>query len=950
MFKAIFFGAFLFFALIFALCGMLKGRKYKWQFSAARMILLVIATLISTVISALIGWVAGGLLLGFLPMAGPISGLLEAMPSAPEALKVVVAMIIAPVVFIIIFNIFRPIVNLFTSPFCKLLLKLGKKVPAKKESVEESSDELEGAQAEVVASEEIPEKKKKARKYDKFRSEKKFDPFGALIGALCSVLILIVLLVPLVGVLSFANPIVQVVVTPDDPTTEMICEISDAAANNAGAKTVNILGGKAVWSVLTTYPFQGEWTSAPRETDFLSGAISAIVKMNDADVPRDEAAKSFRDMSARFDKAVMMPTLVSELLSASSESWSAGEAFCGIPALKLGDAVDPVVKDFYGIMKDSSPETIRGDFKTISNVMAVVVEHDAVSAMKGGSDGMLGFFRNEPLVSGIMLEFLENDRMSSLVGSMTNLGLSIFADQLGVDDTTEGKYDEFIAEMTAAYGEVETHDAASLEVLSDKIAKVYDNHGISLSGGVATCIALDMMDTLAVGDEAEIKAFFKKAPVANGVSSEGDVPVVMLASGDAPGSAALMTVSAIAAQSSAEMTREELAALIAAEFSRTDIEFTEEALASLSSDLAGKMYDDIKANKFSYKNGAISSNSDIEKKTVKLTKDDLTVEMKAVSDKEQEAKAIAKVFAATLSTADQLSQEGVKTSDIIISFGPVLDDFASSEIIGEDVTANVLTSILQSSKVRGNIGFTLVQATNMANKINKGARADEDYAVLLKSLGTTVDIISTSANKSGNTAEAVEELMQDITPTSAEVLQELSTPDTVKNYGVPDRSAGAVSGMMSDMFGNMSSAKEEGRLTEEEYARESLAVSDMMAIAMSAGKSGESATFGENSATNITATEFVDRATNSVVISETLVNTVYGEAEDATVDPLASNRALSEEEKSELVGAIDAKWQAQLENSSDEAANAEYQKTLTSVASIVNVNIAFTADGVVAVQ
>jgi hypothetical protein len=122
----------------------------------------------------------------------------------------------------------------------------------------------------------------------------------------------------------------------------------------------------------------------------------------------------------------------------------------------------------------------------------------------------------------------------------------------------------------------------------------------------------------------------------------------------------------------------------------------------------------------------------------------------------------------------------------------------------------------------------------------------------------------------------------------------------------------------------------------------------MMSIAMSAGSSGSTSTFGENSATNITATEFVDRAAGSVVISETLVNTVYGEEESAKVDPLASNRTLSDDEKGELVGAIDAKWQTQLETSNDEAANAEYQKVLTSVASIVNVNIAFTAGGVVA--
>lgn len=974
MFKMIFFGVFLFFALIFALCGMLKGRKYKWQFSATRIILLAISTVIATLISALVGWLAGGLLVDILlPMLQGnigsinIGELVASLPSSLAAIRALVAMIVAPLVFILVFNIVRPLINLLTRPIGNLLLKIGKKKPVEEaapienlETLDEAVTESEetpaeaaedGAEAitesEAADEPEKKEKKEKKKKYDRFRSDRKFDPLGAVLGAACSVLILVVLLVPFVGIVGLANPVVQMLVTPEDPTTELVCEISDAAANNAGAKTVNALGGKAICSALTTFPVNGEWTSLTRETDFLAETVDAIIDIKDSEISRADAADSLREISDSFDKAVVVPTILSDLLSAASEDWSADQPFCGVPVPKLGDTIDPVVKDFYTIMKDSDMENIRGDFRTIVDTIAIIVEHNAMDAMKG-SDAMMGLFKNEPLVSGIMLEFLENERMSTLVGSMTNLGLSIFSDQLGIDKSAEGAYDAFIAEMGEAYASVNAADGmVALEALATKVSKAYDNQGIALSNGVATCIALDMLDTIEVGDAKEMQAFFKN----HGTSTlmvDGGVEVMQLAAADAPNSASLAIVSAIAAQVSENTTRDELKALIAAEFANTSIVFTEEELQSISDSLAGKMYSDIKSGKFSFARGAISGQEDLENKSVKITYEDLKVESVKIDNKEKEAKAIAKVFASTLDTVDQLSAEGSKTSDVIAAFGPVLDNFASCQTIGEEITANMLVSILQSGKVRGEIGFTLVQATDMANKINNGTMGDESYTVLLTSLGTTVDIISSSANNDGKTPEAVEKLMNDITPTTAEVLKDLSTPDTVKNYGVPEKSADAVSGMMSDMFGNMSSAKEDGRLNEEEYARESQAVSDMMSIAMSAGKSGATSTFGENSATNITATEFVDRAAGSVVISETLVNTVYGEEENAKVDPLASNRSLSDEEKGELVDALDAKWQTQLETSNDEAANAEYQKVLTSVASIVNVNIAFTAGGVVA--
>ena len=248
MFKMVFFGVFLFFALIFALCGMLKGRKYKWQFSATRIILLVIATLITTVISALIGWFAGGVLANtVLPMLESAGGkvnvgeLLKAVPSAPAIIRAIVAMIVAPVVFLMVFAIVKPLIKLLTSPICKLLLKIGKKKPVEEaapaenlETLDETAPEsaeaveateegapsiadgipsvegIEGVQMvkttvithtidERIETTKTSSQRKKAKKYDKFRSDKKFDPLGAVLGAACSVLTLVVLLVPFVG-------------------------------------------------------------------------------------------------------------------------------------------------------------------------------------------------------------------------------------------------------------------------------------------------------------------------------------------------------------------------------------------------------------------------------------------------------------------------------------------------------------------------------------------------------------------------------------------------------------------------------------------------------------------------------------------------------------------------------------------------------------------------------
>jgi len=432
-----------------------------------------------------------------------------------------------------------------------------------------------------------------------------------------------------------------------------------------------------------------------------------------------------------------------------------------------------------------------------------------------------------------------------------------------------------------------------------------------------------------------------KAYMAKGVSSELGYSALEISS---TGSAdPLAVIKAIDEQTSANTSKEALAATVKTELGRV-MRCSDAQLTEIAESVAEKLYADLSADKLTYKNASVANASDLATKSIRITSDKLNVTMGNITDKEKESKALANVFASAIAIVDDVAESGDAIEGVIVSFGPLLDAFADCQMIGDDSTAELLTAILQSDKVRSNIGFSLIQATDMAGTVNNSAKTDGTYVALMKSLGSTVKVIRLTSEKE-DTSEAVTELMKDITPASAEALKQLATPETVKNYGVPEESADKVSNMFSDMFGNMADAKESG-MSDEEYAKESAAVSDMMSIAMTAGNSSDSNVFGEDSATGVTATEYLDRATESTVISNTLVNTVYGESEEAAEDPLALGIELKESEKTELVEAMDAKWKAQLESSNDEAANAEYQKVLSSVAAVVNINVSFSSSGV----
>ena len=117
----------------------------------------------------------------------------------------------------------------------------------------------------------------------------------------------------------------------------------------------------------------------------------------------------------------------------------------------------------------------------------------------------------------------------------------------------------------------------------------------------------------------------------------------------------------------------------------------------------------------------------------------------------------------------------------------------------------------------------------------------------------------------------------------------------------------------------------------------------MINIAMNAAKQDTSSgLFGEQSATGITAAEYIDRITDSQVISQTLMNTVYDQQGNMTLDPLQSSIYLTNNEKTELVNAMNA----HLADTGD-ADKEDIQKMLIAAAAIINVDVILNTDGTI---
>lgn len=326
----------------------------------------------------------------------------------------------------------------------------------------------------------------------------------------------------------------------------------------------------------------------------------------------------------------------------------------------------------------------------------------------------------------------------------------------------------------------------------------------------------------------------------------------------------------------------------------------------------------------------IVSAESMPQKSVLVSVDMLDFEPVKVVDAQKEAASLASALAKISQSADRVTGESFEISAVMSDFGPALDVLSTTETVGKEKSAQLLHAVLQSDKVTKEVGFSVLEATEIADKISENAERGS-YAEQMHTLGQTVEILKDSKN--GSSKGKIKEMLNDLTPASASTMQTMMKPSVMKEQGVPEKNAQPVSNMMSDMFGNLSTAKDRG-MSDEQIEKESAAVNNVTTMAMNAGDSNGS-TFGEGSATGTSAQGFVDEIMDSEVVSQTVLEQVYvGEESEPKNDPLLTERNMNETEQAELLDAINNKWNAL---GSDGQANEENQKKLIAIGALLNV-------------
>ncbi len=894
MFNTIVSAVFIFFALVVLLVGILGSRKRHWVSSAVKLLLVIVSALLSMIFSTMISKAVAPPIYSLIVEnidKPQITGILADIPSAKAIFCVLVALVLTIPIFILLFSIIRTVTNFALNKLLtKCFLKLLKKDPEEK-------------------------------------YEKKFEPLSMLFSALASFLVYIVVLIPIVGALDLAASVAKVSVQD-----ELVIEISTAATDNVGSKTVRALGGRGIYNFLTRYEVNGEKISMAEESKFISSlGKSALALVNeDESLTAKEKADMLRNTGVYLENTTIIPTLASDFVNVASEDWLNGRDFHDIPFPSIGKQYDPIISSFLECTSDSTCATMRKDLNTLINIVAVAIEKNTNTA---NGDMLFNILSNEELVSGIALEILNNQDLAPMMGAIMNMSLDMIGDTLEVPETSDEVYNEFINDVILTYNThvTDTVNEETLNALSKEITKVFSKHGTELTNGVDACIATSLICEFGDGSQMTpeaLKAFFSNGATATPVSTTDTVGVATIAE----------KISSVYSKGDDEAALKNKIVAILTELRPFSAEqadqiatvLAQKALAALEGDgLDASSAQFVDANDFVIKNQIIIQS-------------DLIAANGTYSNAQDAAHDIAKIMKDLAVIIDDLSKNGNDIEIIMKDLGPLLDDMHASDFIGKENADKVLIAILQSDVACESLNISLHRATDMALSINKGISATSTYMNKLNTLSHTISMLK-SASDGTSAAHHAEALLSDITPESAESIKKILATDTMINYGIDEDHAENVSGLVSEVVDNMSVAKANG-MSEENYQKEAAAIDDMMNIAMSALNNTEENLFGADGKTGITATDYVNRALDSEIISNALVDYVYSGSETPTTNPLNVEVTLNESEKEEVISALSSNLQAKQSTVSAEELE-EYKKVIISVASIVNFDIYIDANG-----
>ncbi len=769
-------------------------------------------------------------------------------------------------------------------------------------------------------------------------------------AAVSALLLVMVLMVP-VSVYSDIAPTVTDELTEagilEGETADTVNQVLDDYVKpldeSFSMKAFRTLGGNAICDLFTDFKVRDKTTNLNDEVGIVTDFGCNIYRLSKSEFTQysSEEASVILAVADSFDRSELLPVIVGEVVYNAADSWLKGDKFLDIEKPDMGGLFNPFFDTVLRILQKDAQNTdaLQADIRTLAELISTLANHQ-IFAHLSDPTALLTQLDSAGALDEIINCLGKNQSMKVLIPEITNLGIRAMADSLGIPADNLAIYEDLLDDIAQSLNNIKSveGEAARTEAMTKELQKAFDNAGIDTDDTLFSCYSASMVSDMLNGNVdkeiqgADVRAFFAlynvntgNATVSSGKSEENlagtvEIPADVLegtvyenmspAELANTGAAVLANVTKALSEVTTEgdKTVQEQATNIIKEAYSTLLGAESTALEQLESIVIEAPLPqetlDFASN--------LSSADAVGDMSSRITVDKLVVNAQDFLDNnnvdfdiQAEGEVIRAVVSAAGTVLGTTDPENINIEDIASSAGKIMDALSESGVFGEEQTKVLFNAVLQSEQVREVAGLDMKTANQLAEKATETKPGEKvNYTSTMETVSSSVQIVTQMGNGEEIKEEDLVDMIKNITPASAGMIEVYVTADRLVGYGVPEAYAGNGSKMIADIFSYLAHAE----LTEEEFNVEAKALNQILSIAMASSKD----TTGKKLFGEILPEEgeCINILMSSKAIQHSLKNNLTDGEKVTVMDPFGLSEKLHnlnnyEEEKAILLGELD---------------------------------------------
>ncbi len=727
-------------------------------------------------------------------------------------------------------------------------------------------------------------------------------------------------------------------------TVDMILEdYVEPVNNNIMLGAFRVLGGDALCDAMTSFKVNDEKVHMEDELDLIASLTTNIFCLSQSTMTEfgSNEEASILAIADSVESSKILSLIAGEVAHAATDAWKKGDDFAGVSKDSVYIDKSGMFNDFTDSLiivlnQDSAPgneQALCNDLSTVADMVVIMIRSDVFAGL-GDQDAMVEALSKDGVIKSLITKLGENRSMKALIPEMTNIGVRAIAASLEMEENKKEVYDRMMSSIASGLNSAKKKDGeAQLNAVSDLLKQEFDEAGLTIDNDIIPCYSAVMIESIVIpsGNEPitaqDVRVFFAVYSYSlskSNVILSGNGGTRPLASGGKDARLALlagtryeaMDEDALAQSGPARLAQltHKLGAL-----SQTDDLAEQMTLRAEARELIRGYYGTLntsaqKALDNAIENAVVDADtastgaelydySTMAKKSSVITLDELLVDVDAAAKKlngsaiSKEATAIEEIFHAAQKLAEESENtDGKLEMDTLAeSIGSILNALNGTVSFGRDKTDKLFIAVMQSDTVRESASIDMKTATQLGRDGSDGENLD--YQQTFKAIFKTVDVMSSMSKNNGELSDGeIEELIREINPQSASMIESFVTPDRMEEeYDMPTRYADTAAPLISNIFGYMGDAE----MSDEQYQAESTAINNIMTVTMTARDNvrdpdHNQSLFGEDGVLGKDAKSTVNELMASESLAHSLNTTEFEEDPFELSEVMANNQDTDE--------------------------------------------------------